>query len=172
MMTASVTCFGCGKGIVQASNRYRMIGPMCINALPVWRRLISEKLSSMDVEVDIDKLIYDEEDGFCGRMCRSCTSALERLGRLEAGTKKNIDDAVEEIMNGDRWSKVLSSDMDAAVNIMVASPPENVEAGRSNHAINVPSLPRKDDSDEDVAVKFILYNNLHLISIYYIGGSL
>uniref|UniRef100_A0A1X7STP3 Uncharacterized protein n=1 Tax=Amphimedon queenslandica TaxID=400682 RepID=A0A1X7STP3_AMPQE len=54
-------------------------------------------------------------------------------------------------MNGDRWYKALLSDMDDAVTVMVASPPDNVEAGINNHAINVPNLPRTND-DEDVAV--------------------
>ena len=123
-----------------------MLGPACSKALPVWKRLATEKFESLDIEVDIDKVIYDEEDGFYGRMCRACTSALVRFEKIKSSTLKNINDAVNKLINGDRWSKIQSRKR--------ARDDGNDEelVGRSR-ALTPPTLPNT-DAEEDVAVGY------------------
>ena len=122
-----------------------MLGPSCSKALPVWKRLVMEKFRLMDIVVDVDDLIYDEADGFYGRMCQTCTSALERLGKLESSTSRNVDDAIDEIMNGDRWSKRRITQKRARVS---DSPQASVQ---SHTPMPRPTLPHK-SNEEDVAV--------------------
>ena len=130
-----------------------MLGPACEKALPIWKRLVIEKLNSLDIEVDIDNVLYDEEDGFYGRMCRPCTSALERYEKLRLSTLKNIDDAIDVLINGNRWQKIQSRkrarDEDA-----------EVRSSRS-HAIPTPTLPNT-NNEEDVAVGYNILCNFYL----------
>ena len=39
---------------------------------------------------------------------RLCTSALERLGKLELSFKRTISDAMTKIINNDRWTRIKS----------------------------------------------------------------
>ena len=111
-----------------------------------------EKLNSLDIEVDIGDVLYDEQDGFHGRMCCPCTSALERYKKLRLSTLKNIDDAVDVLINGDHWQKIQSrkrardEDDEADAEVMVSR----------SHAIPTPILPNANDNedDEDVAVSY------------------
>ena len=139
----------------ESTNRYDMLGPPCEKALPIWKRLVIEKLNSLDIEVDIDNIPYDEEDGFHGRMCRPCTSTLERYEKLRLSTLKNIDDAIDVLINGDHWQNIQSmkrardeDETDAEVRIS------------RSHAIPTPTLPNT-NNEEDVAVGYNILCNFY-----------
>ena len=51
---AAIYCYGCGKDITsQASNRYNMLSVPCFKALPIWKKMASERFKELNIEVDI-----------------------------------------------------------------------------------------------------------------------
>lgn len=105
---AEIICYGCGKDITaKPTNRCYMLGDSCSKALPVWKRLVADRLSELSVDVNVNEVLSDG-DGFVGRMCRPCVSSMQRLNTLECSTRANVADAVEAIMNSSRWTKLQS----------------------------------------------------------------
>ena len=84
-------------------NRYDMLGRSCSKTLPVWKRLVLKQFEILNIELDIDEVIHDEDEEFCGRMCRLCASALQRLETLESSTQQIISDAIGIIVNENCW---------------------------------------------------------------------
>ena len=62
-----------------------MLSDACSNALPVLKRPMLERFSELNIDIDIHAVISDDE-GFVGRMCHSCVSALYRFQKLELST--------------------------------------------------------------------------------------
>ena len=97
-------CYGCGQDITDTpSNRYNMFGSACEEALPIWKNLATEVFHELNTtDIDIEQLLNN--NGKCiGRMCRKCPTALVKLHKLTVSTKVKLHDAVEKIMNEDRW---------------------------------------------------------------------
>ena len=114
-MVAEMICYGCGKDITtKPTNRCRILGDSCSkactsgNALRVWKRLVADRFSELDIDVNVNEVVSDG-DGFVGKMCRPCISSMQRLNTLESSTRANVTDAVETIMNSSRWTKLQSS---------------------------------------------------------------
>ena len=107
-MEKAVICYGCGKDITEVSrNRNNMLGPSFTKALPIWKRLVSARFNELNIaDIDINLVLHDDE--FVGKCCRLCTSALQRLDKLQSGICQNINKAVERIMNSDRWLNLSS----------------------------------------------------------------
>ncbi len=101
-MDTTIFGFGCGNNQIQSNN-----SPSCSKALPVWKRLMEEKLNGLSTgrSVCVDDLVGGD-DGFHARICRSCASALKRLGDLQSSCKRNMDSSLSKIMSSDRWEKV------------------------------------------------------------------
>lgn len=112
--------------------------------------------NSLDIEVDIDKILYDEEDGFYGRMCRPCTAALQRYERLRLSTLQNIDDAIDVLINGDRWPMIQSR---KRARVEDETDDAEVVVSRS-HVIPTPILPNT-NNEEDVAVGYNILCNVY-----------
>ena len=55
-----------------------------------------ERFSELNINKDIHTVISG--DGFVGRMCRSCVSALYRFQKLELSTPQSINDTVDAII--------------------------------------------------------------------------
>ena len=97
----TVICYGCGKDITeQPTNRYNLLGPSCSKSLPVWKRLVSECLSEMNIDLYVNELLQG------GKMCRPCTSALQRLDKLERSTRESINEAIECLLTQKEISHV------------------------------------------------------------------
>ena len=102
-------CYGCGYDIThRATDRCSMLSDAFSKALPIWKRLVAERFDELKIDVDVNELLSHDDDGYVGRMCRSCVSALYRLEKLESSTRKNVDDAVDCIISTDQWSYLQS----------------------------------------------------------------
>ena len=155
---AAIYCYGCGKDITsQASNRYNMLSVPCFKALPIWKKMASERFKELNIEVDINKVLLDQDEEKCvGKMCRSCVSALQRLDKLEASTRQNINDAIDMIVSGGQWlyqSRKRSRPVESSDD---ETPPQaQIPTSTSHMDLSVPSLPSSISSHSpDVAVSF------------------
>ena len=129
-----------------------MLSSSCYRAIPIWKRLLSERFDELNVKIDVDLVLHDGD--FVGKMCRPCAAALQRLHKLEAGVRQNICDAVESIMSENRWSLLQSRKR--------SLPSSDEETPRTYsricHSLPIPSLPSVSDSQSpDVAVSFITH---------------
>ena len=84
-----------------------MLSDVCSKALAVWKRLMLERFSELNIDIDIHAVISGD-DGFIGRMCNSCVSALYRFQKLELSTHQSINDAVDAIVTSHRCSFLQS----------------------------------------------------------------
>ena len=67
---SQVYCYGCGQDITEnADNRYNMHDPQCKEALPIWKKFVSERFERLNIDVDLDLLLLDQDEKCIGRMC-------------------------------------------------------------------------------------------------------
>ena len=75
-------CFGCGNDItLQAANRYNLRSPSYMKTFRIWKRLVVEKFELTEAaNIDFDALVNNENGA--GKICRCCSSALQRLEKV------------------------------------------------------------------------------------------
>lgn len=51
-------------------------------------------LKQLNIEVDIERLLLDQDDKCVGRMCRKCASNLVRLEKLKLSMQDKVNDGL------------------------------------------------------------------------------
>ena len=93
----AVICFGCGNDItLQAANRYNLRSPSCKKTFRIWKRLVVEKFDAANIDFDA---LLNNENGTAGKICRRCSSALQRLEKLVSSTRENLNEAIDAIVS-------------------------------------------------------------------------
>ncbi len=108
---SAIICFGYGKDITLTSaNRLNLLSPSNYKTLLIWKRLTKERLNELGLDVEMIPLA--NEQGTAGKICRLCSSALQRFDKLECSTKTNLNEALDIIIND---SDFLQSALDKSI---------------------------------------------------------